>query len=240
MVARIVLPGVTVEYEKENGALPLLMVLGGRAPAPGWLAEFGFRKEVWAVDKGIDLCRRAGIVPRRLIGDKDSADPNAWRWAVENGVFVAEYESEKDLTDFQIALSLVKEEGGRGRRPVFVTACFGGRFDHLWSAVVSFLHASDGYLPVGMADDSEGMFFINGPGVCEFVFDEAPEAVSLIPFSCECRGVCLSGVRWPLKDAVLEYEMPYSISNRLDHRLRAGLSAESGLVGFYWKWRDLR
>ena len=236
----LILPGVRIKTDAAGTDGPLLMVLGGRDPAAGWLRELCFYSELWAVDKGIDLCLGSGVIPQRLIGDRDSADPKAWQWALDNGVPVDEYDRDKDLTDFQLSLDLISQKSGEKKVPVFLTGCFGGRFDHLWSTVVSFLHRSDRYVPVGMADDREGMFFLSGPDSLGLMFDKIPEAVSIIPFSEECGGVSVTGVRWPLSDVSLEYRDPYSISNRLEGGMEASVSVRSGRIGVYWEWRGVR
>lgn len=214
------------------------MVLGGRAPAAGWLAALAFGGEAWAVDRGIEACRAAGIVPRRLIGDCDSAARESWRWAEDNGVPVERYQSDKDLTDFQLALEIFRAQNKDCVKKIFLTGAWGGRFDHLWSLLLSFLNFSSPHVPFCLADDREGLVIIDGPQEAAFTFDTAPKAVSLLSFSDDCAGVCISGVRWPLKEVALRYGFPYAISNRLDDGLRARVSCEKGRLGFYWVWDE--
>ena len=80
------------------------MVLGGRAPSPEFLASLARGCELWAVDRGVEACRAAGIAPAVLVGDRDSGSAEGWRWAAERGAATREYQSDKDLTDFQLAL----------------------------------------------------------------------------------------------------------------------------------------
>ena len=232
---KITLPQIFADLKNTSGEL-LLMVLGGRAPAPEWFSSLAWRGEVWAVDRGVETCRKCGIVPYRLIGDCDSAEPSSWQWAVDGGAPVFKYESDKDLTDFQLALDLAVQSGRS--YCIAVTGAFGGRFDHLWSSVLSFLHRSDEYVPLLMADDREGLLVLKGEEELSLSFEKKPEALSLIPFSRECWGVSLRGVRWPLSDVVLEYRDPYSVSNRLADGLEAEVEVKNGLLGVYWEWAD--
>ncbi len=71
---------------------------------------------LWAVDSGVDPCFEAGILPDKLVGDGDSASPEAWQWAVDNGSDVSKFNRDKDLTDFQIALDLLSEKTWEMRR----------------------------------------------------------------------------------------------------------------------------
>lgn len=224
------LPEITIETQYPDDTA--LFVLGGRQPDADWLRELNFQTSVWAVDHGADICEKAGIIPDRLIGDCDSADKDIWKKIAENGITRAEkFPSEKDDTDFQLALQLFeKERAGSG---IFLTGCFGGRFDHLWSTVISFSKPS-AYKAVGLADDREGMILLNGKARASLVFEKAPKAFSLLPLSRKCQGVELSGTRWELSGAQLDYYVPYSISNRLDEELNASVSLKNGLLGIYW------
>lgn len=230
---KFVLPDVEANIKNTEGDV-LTLVLGGRAPSPEWFLSLSSGGELWAVDRGVEVCRRSERLPDRLVGDCDSASPESWQWAVDSGVPVSRYESEKDQTDFQLALDLACRPDNP--RNIFVTGAFGGRFDHLWSAAVSLLHRSDEYSPLGMADDREGILFLNGHETLDLQFAKRPDVVSLIPFSRECWGVSISNVRWPLGDVVLEYRDPYSISNRLSDDLSASVNISAGLVGVYWAW----
>ncbi|MDO5116211.1 MAG: thiamine diphosphokinase [Synergistaceae bacterium] len=230
------LPWVTIE--KIGGAeLPsALMALGGRPPAPSWLSGLKFDGEVWAVDRGIDICRAAGIVPQMLIGDGDSATREGWLWAEERGVPIRRYQSDKDLTDFQLALDIFRENNKNEVKRIFLTGAFGGRFDHLWSTAITFLNFSAPHVPFCAADDKEGLLILREGEEYSLSFQRLPEAVSLISFSEESRGVRLEGVRWPLDGARLSYGFPYAVSNRLNDGRRAKISCESGRLGLYWAW----
>lgn len=186
------------------------------------------------MDRGVEACRAAGLVPDRLIGDQDSASLETWQWAEAQGVPVEKYDSDKDLTDFQLSLDLASQAAGG--RCLFVTGAFGGRFDHLWSAVVSFLNRCGRCVPLCMADDAEGMFFLKDAETLDLTFAKHPLAFSLVPFSESCRGVSLHGVRWPLEGVTLTYRDPYSVSNRVDAGLRASVSLSEGTLGCYWCW----
>ena len=156
----IALPDLTIDTECSPDIT--LMVLGGRKPAPWWLSSIDFHRRLWAVDSGVDLCFDAGILPDRLVGDGDSASPAAWKWALDKGVDVSKFDRDKDLTDFQIALDLLSQKEG-SEKALFVTGGFGGRFDHLWSTVISVWNCGAGIRPLGMADETEGMVFLHGP-----------------------------------------------------------------------------
>lgn len=226
------LPNISIETEFPD--YTTLFVLGGRAPSADWLSALSFQSAVWAADSGVEICDKAGIIPEMLIGDGDSADKQIWSKVCNNGITqVAKYEIDKDLTDFQIALNLyAKEHKGSG---IFLTGCFGGRFDHLWSILLSFLNPAD-YKAVGLADDKEGMILLSAGDRCALSFEKKPVAVSLLAFSKRCQGVNMSGTRWELENAELEYLKPYSVSNRVNEDMRVDVSIKNGQMGLYWCW----
>ncbi len=223
-----------VEIETECGNKILLMAAGGRKPDPLWLKNITFYDELWAVDMGIESCLKAGLIPSMLIGDCDSASDFAWNSAVKENIKVRKFDKDKDLTDFQLALKIAGEEEKEGTC-IFLTGCFGGRFDHMWSTVISMLHFGCASVPLGMADDKEGMIFLNGPACADFKFEKKPEAFSVISFSEQCSGVNIRGTRWPLDNASLEYSCPYSISNRVGDEI-VSVEIGEGLAGIYWEW----
>ncbi len=228
------LPEITIETQYPDNTA--LFILGGRQPDEDWLKALDFQTSVWAVDRGADICAKAGIIPDRLIGDCDSADKRLWKNFAENDITHTEkFPSEKDDTDFQLALKLFEKECAGGG--IFLTGCFGGRFDHLWSTVISFSNPS-AYKAVGLADDREGMILLNGIARASLAFEKEPKAFSLLPLSRKCQGVELSGTRWELSGAQLDYYRPYSISNRLDEDLTASVSLKNGLLAVYWCWKE--
>lgn len=214
-----------------------MMVLGGRKPSVGWMRTIDFYKSLWAVDSGVDTCFETGIRPDRLVGDGDSASPEAWQWAEDSGADISKLNRDKDLTDFQIALDLLSEKDEMKKKSLFITGGFGGRFDHLWATLISFLNCGKNISPIGMADEIEGIIFLHGPEKLKIDFKRSPGAISLIPFTDESRGVTIKGVMWPLEDVCLKYGKPYSVSNRLAGGREVEVCVEEGTVGVYWVWK---
>jgi thiamine pyrophosphokinase len=211
----------------------VLFLLGGRRPDAEWLRRFAVSNEpeVWAVDGGVGACRKAGIVPGVVIGDMDSAEPGDLAWAREAGARVYTSPRDKDLTDFQLAIDMLGEENQKDKaRALLLSGCFGGRLDHLFSVMCTF--AVPGSLC--MIDDREGVLLI-ASGEARAVFRKRPLAVSLLPLSEECKGVSISGVKWPLSEVSLTRRRPWAISNEA-LRDDVTVSCVLGLLGFYWNF----
>ncbi|NLL36189.1 MAG: thiamine diphosphokinase [Fretibacterium sp.] len=206
---------------------PTLLVLGGRSPSSSWLWELSqvLKGKVWALDRGADVCKAAGLTPHRLLGDLDSISQNAYDWAKAAGALVDRYPPDKNLTDFQLALQLLES-------PIVVTGCWGGRFDHLFSLLFSVLKAADwGVRTLALIDEREALFPLHGPSSLTLEFSTLPESLSLLPLTRNCEGVSAEGVRWPLEDVTLEQKWPWAVSNI--PRSSARFKVAKGVLGVY-------
>ncbi|MBC7077195.1 MAG: thiamine diphosphokinase, partial [Synergistales bacterium] len=101
---RLSIPGIDAHYKDEVPEICVLLVAGGREPQISWLQEAAKRHRVWAVDRGVESCMRAHVLPELVIGDSDSGSPKAWEWARSVGAEVHKFPRDKDLTDLQLAL----------------------------------------------------------------------------------------------------------------------------------------
>ncbi|MDR1509855.1 MAG: thiamine diphosphokinase [Synergistaceae bacterium] len=219
-----------------------LFLLGGRPPEPEWASELALRNSarVWAVDSGASACRAAGLVPSVLVGDRDSAPPGDWEWAASAGAKENIYDRNKDKTDFQLAMSLFKgeiERDDRFRPPaLIVSGCFGGAFDHQTSTFYT-LASSGGDFFRCMIDETEGVVFVYPGDWAALEFSGLPKAVSLLPATDLCRGVSVSGVKWPLVRATLERAFPWAVSNEAnDPGEPVAAACEEGILALYWRF----
>lgn len=238
------LPQLTATLSLGTGidGLPLVLMAGGRPPKPDWLrklAENNNDSPIWAIDRGIDSCHRAGIVPRRLLGDADSARSTSWEWAKRQGVPIDLFPAAKNLTDFQLALRL--SQADYGNRFLLATGAFGGRLDHAFSLLHSL--TGDGR-PGCLADDREVMIILRSgetAAVSLHETDSKVTALSLLPLSQNCSGVTIDRVRWPLENAVLTRNLPYAVSNELlPGTKKISVSLTDGVLGIYLLFGSLK
>ncbi|HOK19546.1 MAG TPA: thiamine diphosphokinase [Thermosynergistes sp.] len=231
---RLSIPGIDAHYKDEVPEICVLLVAGGREPQKSWLQEAAKRHRVWAVDRGVESCMRAHVLPELVIGDSDSGSPKAWEWARSVGAEVHKFPRDKDLTDLQLALRQLASLG----LPVTTLLCggWGMRFDHAWSNLFSLIWASKyGIEPGCICDEKEVLFFLRDGDHVELEFDVLPKAISLLSLSPVAEGVTADGVKWPLKDKTLFLDEPYAVSNvPLDERVAFGV--KSGWLGVYCTW----
>ena len=226
----ISLPEVYAGYSAPLPTGELLLAGGGRAPAPNWLCQAASGRQLWCIDRGIDCCHRAGLVPLRLIGDGDSATEQSWQWAEENKVPIAKFPVKKDYTDTQLALEMAAAE----QKYVVLTGAMGGRFDHAYSTIFSFGHSN---IQGCIADEQEAVFFLRGNEKISLTFQKHAKAISLLPLTAAASGVTIQGVYWPLQDAELTQELPYAVSNEADGE-KITIALADGILAVYICWQE--
>lgn len=227
------LPQGTLQLQQEKAAAgaPLIVVAGGRRPDPQWLHTVGQLGTVIAADRGADHCKKAGVVPRFLYGDRDSAAPGAWEEFLRKGAKAKTYPVNKDDTD----LSLVFQDLEPGP-PVVATGIWGGRADHLFGNLYTLLAYAQRGGTVILADEQELLCYLRPGTRATFMAAKRPRAVSLLPLSPECT-VSIHGVRWPLVKSLLTQANPYAVSNK---QTEPSVEAEShaGIAGLYFTWKE--
>ncbi len=227
------LPQGTLQLQQEQAVAgsPLIVVAGGRRPDPQWLHTVSRLGTVIAADRGADHCKKAGVLPRFLYGDRDSAAPGAWEEFLRKGARARTYPVNKDDTD----LSLVLQDLEPGQQ-VVATGIWGGRADHLFGNLYTLLAYARKGGTVILADDQELLCYLLPGTRATFTAVRKPRAVSLLPLTPECT-VSIHGVRWPLDKAPLTQANPYAVSNK---QTEPSVEAEShaGIAGLYFTWKE--
>jgi thiamine pyrophosphokinase len=187
-----------------------VVVAGGDAriqAVPDGLAEMG---PVIAADSGLDLAERLGLAADLVVGDLDSVSAGALARAREAGVTIEESPRDKDLTDLELALLAARSAG---TSDLVVLGGAGGRLDHLLANVAVLC----GPLTEGMTVDA----WI-GDSRVQVLRDRVAVAgtpgseVSLLAWHGDVHGVTTTGMRWPLRDAVLSAGAAVGTSNVLE------------------------
>ena len=174
------------------------------------------RTLLYCADRGTQYALAAGLAPQLIVGDGDSAAADVYERALALGAALERYDPAKDDTDLQLLLAKLPAAD------IIASGVWGGRFDHLYSAVFSLLGWKKKQLQCGrrcrvlLADEREVMLLLEAGESCKVKF-KAPklvQAVSLLPLSADAAAD-IAGVRWPLNNAALRQSYPYAISNEL-------------------------
>jgi len=172
---------------------------------------------VIAADSGFDHCLAAGITPRYVVGDFDSA-----RAAVPEGVERVTVPAEKDDTDTGLAVRIGLEQGCEEFR---IFCALGGRLDHTFASLQTLYGLRKaGKRGALYGDGCEAIFAVDetvtiprfGGYLSVFAFEGSP-------------AVSLWGVKYPLNEYILQNTFPIGVSNLVTEDF-AEISARNGAV----------
>jgi thiamine pyrophosphokinase len=162
---------------------------------------------VVAADGGLLRARALGLGVDVVVGDLDSATPEALAAAEAEGARIVRHPQAKDATDLELALD---EVVALGARRVLVVASAGGRLDHLLGSVL--LLAEERY--AGLELDA-----LVGDALVHVVRGErtlrgAPgELLTLVPLGGAADGVPTDGLEDPLRGESLAPGTTRGVSN---------------------------
>lgn len=162
-----------------------------------------------AADSGLAACVAAGLHCDLLVGDMDSVDPALAEEAAASGTVIERHEPDKDASDLELALDRATE-GAHGGTVVLV-ASPGGRLDHLLATALAV--GSPRYSGFHM-EAHLGRSRVLPVHDRRRVVASAGTTASLLALHGPAGGVTVTGMRWPLRDAVLEATNSLGVSNR--------------------------
>ena len=106
-----------------------LISIGGNSTSDVLSIESNF-EEIIAVDSGIEHLLNLSLNPNTLIGDLDSISKKSLDEVKKNGVKILAFNSNKDQTDFELALNYLEEVE---KSKVYIIGGESGEIDHLIS-----------------------------------------------------------------------------------------------------------
>jgi len=170
-------------------------------------------------DGGWDAAVAHDLAPSLVVGDFDSMPRSHVRDAE-----VIMLPVHKDDTDMVVCLRRGRE---RGYREFILAGCIGGRFDHAISNLQCLADCALRGESAWMCD-GQNRVTVLAPG--EYELENIPgRKLSLLAYTDEVKGVCLTGTLWPLQDAALSSRYPLGCSNEITGD-KARLTFESGLL----------
>ena len=178
---------------------------------------------VIAADGGVKALENRGLRWDLALGDFDSLG------RVPEGGEVLRYPAEKDETDMHLAL---REGFARGYRRFVIYGGLGGRLDHSLANL---------QLLRGLAEQGGRGFLVSADTVATAVTDGAlyfgPDMRGTVSVLCagdRAEGVTLTGLRYPLTDAVLTGGVPLGMSNEFTG-VPACVSVFGGTLWVLWQ-----
>lgn len=163
---------------------------------------------VLAVDGGLSVCRSAGVRADIVVGDLDSACSDDQEWARSSGSSFDVYAADKDDSDLDLALRVAAADATE----LVVTACTGGRADHL--LVVFGSVALRATVPVTISEPDLTAWVLRAGLTDSICLLGRGATVSLIAIGGAATVSC-TGMRWELDHARLEPLSSLGLSNRI-------------------------
>lgn len=201
-----------------------VLYAGGDAPDP--LPDLDRTAYTVAADGGLAHALRAGVRPNVIVGDLDSGDPEQVASAVADGAEVIRYPTDKDATDWELALTHLVE---RGHRDVLIVGGAGGRLDHLLAnALVLAGDTLADLTPTWHVGRSTVR--IARPGRPVTIAGQPREIVSLLAAGAPASGVTTTGLRWVLTDASLPPGTSLGVSNEMTGKTAEIAVSEGTLI----------
>ena len=194
-----------------EGAITVYIFCGGEFFSDGIknIPPYDF---VIAADSGIYAALALGITPDLFIGDFDSFDKSRLSPEQKNlvdSINTMTYPAKKDLTDSMLALDIAVEKGADR---IVVYGALGGRLDHTLSNVFYLKNLYKRGVSVTVDNGKNAVRYIEN---CTISVKKRYKYISLLAFGGDASGVYISGVEYPLKDAVLKFDYPYAVSNEI-------------------------
>lgn len=164
-----------------------------------------------AADGGADACMKIGMTPTLIIGDMDSISSAALRRFEKDGVPIIKHPADKDQSDLELALQAAVSRGA-GRIAIY--CAMGGRWDMTTSNIFLLMAPYLTNTTTIITDGCQHMRLLRGGEHAAFKGHRG-DALSLVPMGTAARGVCATGVAWPLDGDVLYPWQARGVSNRL-------------------------
>jgi thiamine pyrophosphokinase len=189
-----------------------LVVSGGPAPDTADVGPLPAGAFVIAADSGVEHAAALGLSVDVLVGDLDSASPQAVSAAEAAGVRVERHPVAKDATDLELALDYALAAGAT--RVTVISGGGGERLDHHLAELV--LLAAARFAPLRLdarIGTARAVAIHAGDDVS--LTGEPGAVLSLLALGGPATGLTTTGVRWPLTGDTLEPGSTRGVSNEI-------------------------
>lgn len=160
---------------------------------------------VISADAGYKNATLMGVHTNILIGDFDSLG------RIPDDVDeVKQVPVEKDLTDTQIAVETAMEKGAE---EIIIIGSTAGRFDHALSMVAVLEKYWESRVPMYIVNGQNRVRFIRNSGF--IVVRSQYKYFSVLAVDEKVKGVSIDGGKYPLKNATLQRNHQFAVSNEI-------------------------
>lgn len=178
---------------------------------------------VICADGGARHAAALGIIPQLVLGDFDTLTEQELTSLEQAGAQILRYPQAKDFTDTHLA---ILEALQRGFTEIDLIAALGGCFGHTLANVtlLALPEAKDARLRI-LEEDQE-IFLIRQTVT---LTGTVGEKITLLPLTERVEGITLTGMKYPLKKAVMTIGVPIGVSNEFLEEA-AQIELEKGIL----------
>ena len=147
-------------------------------------------------------------MPNKIIGDLDSIEPEILNSYKRLNVEIQKYPVEKDFSDFELILNMIKENTVFNDSEVIILGSSGGRTDY----IINNLMLLEGTKNVTMITENEEIYYRDEP----FVIENREEArVSFISLDDTIMNMTLKGFKYNIENKLIKRNTSQLVSNQV-------------------------
>ena len=200
-----------------------LISIGGNSTSNILSIESNF-DEIIAVDSGVEHLFKLSLVPTTLIGDLDSISENSLDKVKKNGVDIIAFNSNKDQTDFELALNYLE---GVENSIIYIIGGESGEIDHLLSI----------FLLIPSKSFFENIIWVYGDKKIIFrqklkLNVKKMSKFSIIPLS-NLSNLSIDGAEWNLENKNIQFGETTTLRN-IATKGELNISCDKGIFAFIY------
>lgn len=158
-----------------------------------------------AADSGYQNAVRLGVTPDIAVGDFDSLAAE-----LPHSVEKLQVPAEKDFTDSQLAVDIAMKKGAT---EMVLVGGLDGRLDHTLSNLAILENLWHEGIRAVITDGQRRVRYIESTS--ELIPNLGYRYLSVIAADKKVKGVCIDGCKYPLKNATLNRDYQYAVSNEI-------------------------
>ena len=163
---------------------------------------------VLCADGGANASFRYEVMPNKIIGDLDSIEPEILSSYKLLNIDIQKYPVEKDFSDFELILNMIKEDIMFKDSEVIILGSSGGRIDY----VINNLMLLEGTKNVRMITESEEIYYRDKPFTIE---NREGARVSFISLDETITNMTLKGFKYNIGNKLIRRNTSQLVSNQV-------------------------
>jgi len=200
-----------------------LISIGGNSTSNILNIESNF-DEIIAVDSGVEHLFKLSLDPNTLIGDLDSISEKSLDKVKKNGVDIIAFNSNKDQTDFELALNYLE---GVDKSIIYIIGGESGEIDHLLSI----------FLLIPSKSFFENIIWVYGDKKIIFrqklkLNVKKMSKFSIIPLS-DLSNLSIDGAEWNLENKNIQFGETTTLRN-VANKDEINVNCDTGVFAFIY------